>query len=757
MGKSSLKHLLLTKLSKKVEKSTPVLEMPEIVQELYNPSGIVWERVHDSLRKYLIRQKTTEIRSALQDKRCRGCCDACSRRPMRQSWRYGTNSVNSNYNDQHRLGSRSANARSRSRLYRRRLQFCCRCYLVQTSNRGWEQLTEALEDLLQDIEQSTGFPSEYNEDGDSTNFRFIHFLDSGGQPVFHDILPLFIGTPCLYIYVLNSTFGLSTPLKLTYRPEQGKESVVESANTAKELMLKTFSSINTMEQKVSVDFKKLLENSILPKDLPQSSVVPIATFKDKLLTGNGKKKEADLRESWRSFKETVAMKPYEKLFGAEDDLFLVDNLMTWSDQSQMENDTATLESLRDTVSSSRAAFDIQIPLLWLLVDLITHKAGIKFIEYSSLYKFCQHEKFVSDTQEFRTLIAFMHTLGFFAYFEVDKCSKDSLVCTDANFLYREVSKLLVVQFKQSIEHPSTSSLKKVGVIDGNYSQVFDELGIADNAVMNHQWFLKLLVHIGIAAKTEENCYFVPIALPQCPATASVLMEEREGTVDPLCFTIRLKQDMPLQFADAHILPQGIYCQLCTYVIREAKWKPLASKSCRTRITYHMDTRAAITLSETPTHIKVSVCVHCGLGEVGRVHNMEKIHSVCIEIQEHVRRGIEAAYESVFSQSSNDVSIALGFVCPCRRASKDGHLMIMDETYKDNARCSQKITPLDARQILWFKLPCEAMVRIILNIMHSVLYIYIYYIYIYIAHFTFRILFRMQVLLVKLLKRRVSTM
>jgi hypothetical protein len=88
--------------------------------------------------------------------------------------------------------------------------------------------------------------------------------------------------------------------------------------------------------------------------------------------------------------------------------------------------------------------------------------------------------------------------------------------------------------------------------------------------------------------------------------------------------------------------------------------------------------------------------------------MEKIHSVCIEIQEHVQRGIEAAYESVFSQSPNDVSIALGFVCPCRRASKDGHLMIMDETYKDNARCSQKITPLDARQILWFKLPCEAM-------------------------------------------------
>ena len=721
-GKSSLKHLLLNKQSKGVEESTPVLEKPEIVQELYNPgsSGIEWKRVNNNLRKDFVRQKTTEIRSALQDKRHRGCCDPCRRRPKRQTCRYSMNSLNSEEdieNEWHRHGSRSANARSRSRFYRRGLQFCCHCYL-QTSNRGWEKLTEALEDLLQEIdskETTSSFSLEYNENVVGTNVRFIHFLDTGGQPVFHDILPMFIGTPCLYMYVFNSTFGLCTPFNLTYRPKNEQQNVIESTNTVGDLMLQTFSSINTMEQKVSVDFRKLLKNAKLSKDLPQSSVVPIATFKDKLLTGNGTKKETDLRESWRSFKETVAIKPYERLFGAEDDLFLVNNLMTCSDQSQMEDDTATLENLRNTVSTSRAAFDIQIPLLWLLIDLVTQKAGIKFVEYSTLYEFCRHEKFVSDAQEFRTLVAFMHTLGFFAYFKVDECSKDSLICTDAAFLYREVSKLLVVQFKQSIKHESTRRLKTIGVIDANYPEMFHELGIAENAAMDHQWFLKLLVHIGIAAGMDENCYFVPIALPECPATPSALMEEWEGTVDTLCFTVCLKQDVPLQFADAHILPQGIYCQLCTYIIREAKWKVLASKSCRTRITYRMDTRATIILAETPTHIEVSVYVHCGLGEVGGIHNMEEIHSVCIEVQGHVRRGIKAAYESVFSQSPNDVSIALGFACPCRRASKDGHLMIMDETYKDNAGCFHKITPLNARQILWFKIPCEAMVWIILTI------------------------------------------
>ena len=333
VGKSSLKHLLLNKQSKKVETSTPVLEKPEIVQELYYPSGMEWKRVPNNLRQYLVRQKAKEIHLALQDKRQHFCCCDASR-----------SSKVDVENEHQRNGRRNENARSMSRLYGRGLQFCCRCY-VQTSNslRVWEQLKEALEDLLQEIEQSTGFSSEYTENRDSTNFKFIHFLDSGGQPVFHDILPMFIGTPCLYIYVFNSTIGLSTPLKLTYRPEQGKESIFESPTTVGDLMLQTFSSIITMEQKVSVDFKKLFKNPKSQEVLPQSSVVPIATFKDKLLMGNGKKKEADLRESWKSAKGTVSMKPYEKLFGAEDDLFLVDNLMTCSDQSQMEGNTATLE------------------------------------------------------------------------------------------------------------------------------------------------------------------------------------------------------------------------------------------------------------------------------------------------------------------------------------------------------------------------------------------------------------------------------
>jgi GTPase SAR1 family protein len=708
VGKSSLKHLLINKRPKRCTRSTPVLVEPEIVQDLYEAGAnrIDWRKVDGQVRHLIIRQKAKEIQVALRTQPICGCCTAICSRCRRHSQGNSTNAMEEGAeSSQHyrswRTSRRSTMTKQFDQWYKSLRQCCCSCF-----QKSWEKLNEALQDLHQEIDETAN--SVFSDSSEnSAPLKLIHFLDSGGQPVFHDILPLFIGTPCLYIYVFNAVSGLNESLKITYRFEDGSDYAAESTSTARDFMLRTSSSIHTMEQKVSVKFESLLEQSD-ERDPPQSSILTVATFKDKLLKKNGKKKEADLRESWTTVKESIAMKPYEKLLGASGELFLVNNLMTEANQPKREEDLHTLETLRDAMSTSHAAFDIKIPLLWLLVDLITSKAGIKFIKYSCLEKFCLSKLLVSNKSEFDILVAFMHTLGFFAYFTVDRESRNALICTDAAFLYREVSSLLTVQFKKSPVHTAMRKFKEKAVIDSDYLKLFDELGIAENEIMDRQWFLKFLLHIGIAARLNENSYFIPLALPAQPLAPSTLMEKCDSSVSSLCFTVYLKQATPFE-SDKHILPQGIYCQLCTYVIRESKWQPLTSNNCRRRITYHMDTRATVALTEAPTHIEVSVHIHWGQGGVD-VHTMEKIHSTCTKIKEDIQKGIEAAYESVFSHSPNDVSFALGFACPCQGASKDTHLRIVNTgNQHESARCPcGKITPLGAREVIWFKVPPKTM-------------------------------------------------
>ena len=665
VGKSSLKHLLLHNQSTAhdVSSSTLVLEEPSIVtQELESP----WRVVDNNMRKQLVKCKAQQIHLELVEKQ-QYCCDNCC-----NIERYlESNESQSTSN----LGEVSS---------------CCH----RREGRDWNLLTQALSELHQEIERQRIM--QYY--GGPESMQFIHFLDSGGQPVFHDILPLFIGTPCLYIYVFNSVYGLDAPLPIHYRPTNGQEPFIQpGTETASGLMLRTFSSIHTMQQKVSVDFKDLLNQD---GDAPQSCVLPVATFKDKLLEGSGElKNEEDLHCQWASEHKSQALKPYKSLLSSEH-LLLINNQAYTPGSNVTEDDESTLEALKKSVSSSRSAFNFEIPLLWLLVDLITNKAGLKFIEYSCLQKFCLKEYFVSSKREFSTLIAFMHTLGFFAYFKIPTSTKSRLICTDAAFLYQQVSKLLVVQFLPSPQCNATKELKAKGIIRSDYSEMFDELGIANNDIMDRQWFLQLLVHVGIAAKIQNDFHFVPHTLPTKPVSPSPLSEYSPYFVSPICFTVELKQDESFGPDFIHILPRGIYCQLCTYVIREARWLPVPERSCRTRVAYLMDTTATIYLTETPTHIEVAIRVHEGSAGVRR-RTISDVHSICSKIKTVVLRGIEAAYKTLFSQSASDVSIAVGFTCPCRGASRDHHLRLVNVDNCKSAHCCHgEITPLGAWDIVW---------------------------------------------------------
>ena len=60
--------------------------------------------------------------------------------------------------------------------------------------------------------------------------RFVHLLNTGGQPSFQAVLPLLLDVPCTSLFIFNASRGLDEFLPVTYRPDEA--TVVEAESSS---------------------------------------------------------------------------------------------------------------------------------------------------------------------------------------------------------------------------------------------------------------------------------------------------------------------------------------------------------------------------------------------------------------------------------------------------------------------------------------------------------------------------------------------
>ena len=143
--------------------------------------------------------------------------------------------------------------------------------------------------------------------------------------------------------------------------------------------------------------------------------------------------------------------------------------------------------------------------------------------YSELKHFCMEKSYVQSDEQFQALLSLFHSLGFFVYINLpDIKMEENKVCTDASFLYKELSKLFSVQYSKLGEGFSKDcrQFKEKGEIlipntrEGeSRHELFNNLGITN---ISPKWLLDVLHQIGLAAKVtkDKGCHFyLPIVLP----------------------------------------------------------------------------------------------------------------------------------------------------------------------------------------------------------------------------------------------------
>ena len=480
--------------------------------------------------------------------------------------------------------------------------------------------------------------------------RFVHLLDTGGQPSFQAVLPLLLDVPSTYMLVFNAAEGLNAPVPITYRPDD--TTVVQSGSrpeTAWTMMLRSLSSAYTLVHNVSSDVRALLVDNRLP---PLRTVL-VGTFADQLeQIGNI---EAATKEINSQIKQLDNKPYYSSLIPNSDgQLFhLVNNLPHQEVSRRTSEEQASVDNLREVLSHLDGALNARIPIGWYQFEMVSRMVDQKFFNFSELLDHACDLKCITsaDPRQFRSLLQLFHSLGVFTF--IDREDVSHMVCTDSNVFLQVVSKLLAVEFKNP-QCIAVRIFKETGILSLD-SSLFNELGIPKE--VDPVWLLRCLCYLGVAAclslsSTDTSEYFIPAALPS---------EDREnvsehGSVAPLMVAFQFEANVFLSTED---LPHGIFARLAVELAKNKGWKVVRNKNTRLVIRFQWK-GLDISIVESAGCIRiiliVSVHAKCSVAE---------LHERCTAVRSTVEAAIQTSARAVFGAKFADKAKPIfAFECPC---------------------------------------------------------------------------------------------
>ena len=636
-GKSCLKYLLVHNKPKEVKISTPVMTKPEVVSisaEKYAVEGTsVWlplsdEKMTCSIRSSCLSRQyhiTAAIPKALPEDRLV--------KPKQLMMKIDQSAVTSEISSHTSREKVSPTAEDLPHPIPSSLPTSQSAFL------------EAHSSLMRDL--SAGLEETLRLNG----ARFIHLLDTGGQPSFQDVLPLLLDIPCTYVHVFNAALDLDQPVSIMYRPNASTEvEISASSETTWEMTQRSLSSVQTLAYKVSSNAGALLMNVQLPK----FRTVLVGTFKDQLMKMGI---TAAATNKISKHIKLLEKKPYYSHIVPNSDgqlFFLVNNMQHGETSQRTQEDQASIDDLRVVLSHSKGALKTKVPIGWFHFEVVTRKVRQKFFQYAELLEHARELKCVSladPSREFRSLLQLFHSLGVFTF--VDHTDVSNTVCTDNSVFLQEVSKLLAIQFIEIPKCMAAKKFKKTGILTLD-EDLFNELGILKE--VDRVWLLCCLCHLGVTAclsppGATTAKYFMPAALSSADSLESAL-----GSAAPLLVAFSFEEDA---FESTQDLPRGMFTRLAVELANQKNWQVIPEKSTRLAIQFQWQ-ELDISMAESPGCITIitRVSIHT------RCHTA-KLHEYCSDVRSTFEAAIRASAQAVFgSKFTEKAATIYGFACPC---------------------------------------------------------------------------------------------
>ena len=438
--------------------------------------------------------------------------------------------------------------------------------------------------------------------------HLLQFLDCGGQLAYHDILPLFVTIPAIYLNVFNVSEELTEcPTDELCSTEGNTMYAAKSALSVAEMVTRSAMTVRSL-----ADRKVPLLPHVMSESKPRLMLV--GTHLDKL-----DEKDADekLKASNEILHKTLQLKsrlleravvPNEKsqlVFFPVNNKLYVDKSHQSHKRCKCKHCRAT-KNLKEKITKQAMedAVKVDVPVRWYLHQLLELSQSEKpFYSYSELYESCRAEGSVTEAGEFHAMVTYFHALGLLIHLcgaDVGHTEESAcLVFTNPSHLFENISKLYLVQFEE-VMGGHKILLKDEGKLTRG---VLRELGVQ----LNPDHFMDLLVQLFIGAEIKsqegDRVLFVPSVLTSSPDDAAPSGVSTGPQEESLGFAVT--------FESTSFIPCGLFTGMSARLQNAEGWEIFTESISRKRMTFTVGTEGTVTLFDHANHISVNMDHHEG--------------------------------------------------------------------------------------------------------------------------------------------------
>ena len=369
--------------------------------------------------------------------------------------------------------------------------------------------------------------------------HWLYVIDSGGQPAYQELLPLFTRAASLNIITLDLSKSFKKQFKLEYRIG-GKYFPCHSKSTQLAIFQSAVSTGAT--------FKPLDISHVTRKPMHTMHLV-LGTHYDKdLFDYKLRKREASLQSAISTLqpylRDCVIHKPNGSI------IFPVNTMAKSRKRAKYNKEICQAIQSR----GSAASLEIKIPIRWFAFELsLPNKSIIPIEEALSI-----GERYGMSEDNIKQALQYFHDVGLKLYYP----EVTGVVFIDPKPILEILSQLLALTYIDDDECRDLILIKRLpqsvtnNLKEGFFNKdVFDHLKSKADVFSQPQFQLpdlvKLLLHLHIITEVVDNHkgrYFIPYALPSYDDLVTLKMEDTDAK--PLLIVWKEQQILPV--------PQGIF-------------------------------------------------------------------------------------------------------------------------------------------------------------------------------------------------------
>ena len=360
----------------------------------------------------------------------------------------------------------------------------------QSNDEAQKESTEAAEKVIEDIVKK--IPHTKVE----LHTNWAYFIDSGGQPAYRELLPLFSRTAALNIIAIDLTKGLDKECEFEHR--------IGGENLPIYTELK-YSNLDIIRSTISS------EATLKPIKVPYVTTTP--SHPHYLIIGTRKDSKEVKKEDIESMNEKLIGCNFDHVIqkkNGESIIFPVDTLLPDGSNERKE---ASME-LCKVISNRNVSMKIKMPIRLFLFEISLQKDAeekkrsfLTIEEVVAIGKRLQ----LNNEEEVVKALQYLHNVTIILYYP-DALS--GFVFVDPQPILDILSQLIAITYVDpaNLRVNSPPSQKEINYLHTRGCFKEDLLQKVNNQFEPHH-MIKLLLHLHIIAELENGDYFFPCALP----------------------------------------------------------------------------------------------------------------------------------------------------------------------------------------------------------------------------------------------------